>query len=341
MTRVVPTEEDPPGVASDLVTQGGNVNDVASEMRVHQPRRSTAEQDTDDDVPLPAGGQPPVDHPASKVETEEQDQQSPANEEFGNAASDAAKGKDSKPHLPAVNGTGGGDTGSPVNSAGPFAPKESQPQAIPNDSKIEAKIETKSETKNEAGVSAQVVSPPEGLEMHEHSDITTFSVTQPYKDMSSDKSSPRQAANNVGRTEEREHSSGASSLPDTPGGREESENDSKTPVSLVARRGTRRYVPRSLNDAGADSDRLSGSGKRAPFRVPQTMFMGHPVGSMAAEFLERQEHRMKHVKTRRDEVGLLMNLVTNHDPQSGSPLPDIDVVFPVDGSDHAQGDWYL
>lgn len=109
--------------------------------------------------------------------------------------------------------------------------------------------------------------------------------------------------------------------------------------AVFVRRGTRRFVPRSSPDEG--NDKLA-SERRPSFRAPPAMYMGHPVGSLSAEFLERHERRVREATIRRESVSELLKLVMNHDPvSSGSPMPDVDVVFPDYHSDQNEGDWFV
>ena len=81
-------------------------------------------------------------------------------------------------------------------------------------------------------------------------------------------------------------------------------------------------------------EKILGNGKEVPFTVPESMFMGHPAWSKAAEFLGRHERRVQDVRAKKKEVTKLMKLVMDHDPaSSGSPLPDVDKIFPVNRSD--------
>jgi len=107
-------------------------------------------------------------------------------------------------------------------------------------------------------------------------------------------------------------------------------------------RARRKLDRQNTGVGGADGLRRSGGKKKkAPFQVPQTMYMGHPLGSAAADFLERQHHRISEVKTRRDEVAGMVKLVMEHKPKGGgSALPDVDAVFPYRRErDQSQGDW--
>lgn len=65
------------------------------------------------------------------------------------------------------------------------------------------------------------------------------------------------------------------------------------------------------------------------------------MGNPAAEFLERQLKRLEASKIMQEDVRGKLKLVMEHDPAAmGSPMPDIDKVFPPDGTgDPANGDW--
>lgn len=139
-----------------------------------------------------------------------------------------------------------------------------------------------------------------------------------------------------------EHNSEAPSASGSSEDGEESERTSEHSGAIFARRGTRRYIPRSSQKTGSENRILLSKGKSTAFNVPQAMFKGHPVGSTAGMFLERQDLRVREVKTRREEVAHLLRLVIDHNSiTSGSPLPDIDAVFPLDVSDQDEGDRYV
>ena len=145
-----------------------------------------------------------------------------------------------------------------------------------------------------------------------------------------------------GHQESKDHS-GASSPSNNTLDTEEYDEEEFKPAAgggaVFARRGTGRFMPRSSSDKA--NDKLA-SEQRPSFHVPPAMFMGHPVGSLSAEFLERHERRVKEATIRRESVSELLKLVMNHDPvSSGSPMPDIDVVFPDYHSDQNEGDWFV
>lgn len=62
-------------------------------------------------------------------------------------------------------------------------------------------------------------------------------------------------------------------------------------------------------------------------------YKSHPVGSASAEFLERQAQRQEALTSMQEEVKRKLKLVMEHDPATtGSLLPDIDNVFPLQNS---------
>ena len=174
----------------------------------------------------------------------------------------------------------------------------------------------------------------------------TFSLSHPNEDTSSlpnaDSNNPISLAS--GEREESKDDSRASSLSNNTLDTEEYDEDEEFEPAggvgaVFARRGTRRFVPRPSPDKGSNT---LASEKRPSFRAPPAMSMGHPVGSLSAEFLERHERRVKEAAIRRESVSELLKLVMNHDPvSSGSPMPDIDVVFPDYHSDQNEGDWFV
>lgn len=189
--------------------------------------------------------------------------------------------------------------------------------------------------------------PPPTLDMDKHSGMTTFSLMRQDEEGSSLDTSDAGAAAARGEQEDGQYNKGDGAVEileeeqEGFGGEEESEE----PVGTIfARRGTRRFVRQgtgiSMADGVSPEDKKK---KKAPFHVPLTMYMGHPVGSMAAEFLERQKHRLVDVKNRREEVAGLLELVVDHNPRNtGSDVPDIDKVFPDKrGRDNSQGDWCI
>lgn len=173
----------------------------------------------------------------------------------------------------------------------------------------------------------------------------TFSLPHPNEDTASLANADNNPISLASRErEESKNDSRASSLSNyTPDTEEYDEEEEFEPAggggAVFARRGTRRYVPRPSSDRG--NDKLA-SEKRPSFRAPPVMSMGHPVGSLSAEFLERHERRVKEATIRRESVSELLKLVMNHDPvSSGSPMPDVDVVFPDYRSDQNEGDWFV
>lgn len=116
---------------------------------------------------------------------------------------------------------------------------------------------------------------------------------------------------------------------------EEIEIQNNTPGILAGRRGTCRFPM-----VGKEKRNVGGKEK---VEIPQAMFMGHPVGSPSADFLERQQHRDNDVKVRKEEIADKLITILQHNPviSGGAPLPDIDVLFPVEGPDPENGDILL
>lgn len=183
------------------------------------------------------------------------------------------------------------------------------------------------------------------LDMEKHSGMTTFSLMR-----HSDESSLDGPGRGPATHAEQEHDAkvGGEEKDEEEKEEEQEEEEEGEPEPVVAnfgRRGTRKFVRQDTKGGGFGNGMLGGEGKdkKAPFHVPQTMYMGHPVGSPAAEFVERQQHRLAQVKTRREEVAGLLKLVMDHNPKSsGSGLPNVDAVFPyMRGRENdQQGDRY-
>lgn len=186
------------------------------------------------------------------------------------------------------------------------------------------------------------------MDKHSSSGMTTFSLAHPYTDSSS---AAKSGLAQVSMADEAENGTiigESSTRASTQRSGDESQGDDEEEseprgFEAITRRGTRRYVPRRSQGAGDDGEGASSTTiidrKRPPLKVPQTMFMGHPVGSTAAEFLERQKHRVQDIRSQQEKSSRLMKLVMEHSAaSSGSPLPDVDVVFPDDRSDRDQGD---
>eukprot|EP00752_Nemacystus_decipiens_P002842 g2648.t1 len=163
------------------------------------------------------------------------------------------------------------------------------------------------------------------LDMDKHSGMTTFSLMR--QDDESNLEEPDAWLGS--HPEEGDEASNMETLKE---GTDESEKDDSEFAPTFARRNTgiaRKLVRQNTGVGIAGGSSTGGKKKKAPFRVPQTMFQGHPVGSPAAEFLERQHHRLAEIRARREEVAGLLELVMEHNPKStGSSLPDIDAVFP-------------
>lgn len=189
--------------------------------------------------------------------------------------------------------------------------------------------------------------PPPTLDMDKHSGMTTFSLMRQDEEGSSLDASDAGAAAARGQQENGQYNKGdgAVEVPEEEQEEFDGEEESEEPVGATfARRGTRRFVRQGTGIIMADDvSPEDNKKKKAPFHVPQTMYMGHPVGSTAAEFLERHKHRLVDVKNRREEVAGLLKLVVDHNPRnSGSDIPDIDKVFPDKrGRENSQGDWCI
>lgn len=179
--------------------------------------------------------------------------------------------------------------------------------------------------------------PPSALDMEKHSGMTTFSLMR--QGSNSDPGQETTAEGEAGET----HDEASTEIPADLGEGEDDDDDQLKDTSVAfARRGTRRFVRQDTGIGVGDGVLCGGGKKKRPFRVPQTMYMGHPLGSPAAEFLERQHHRLADVKTRREVVARRVGLVMEHNPlATGSGLPDIDEVFPdkKDVGDNSHGDW--
>eukprot|EP00903_Cladosiphon_okamuranus_P014322 g13301.t1 len=177
------------------------------------------------------------------------------------------------------------------------------------------------------------------LDMDKHSGMTTFSLMRHGDDESSldrPNEGPRTPAE-----QERDDENATGTLME---GEEENDEEVSEGPPRPARQNTgvgRKFVRQNTGIGDGPLTPGGNKKKKAPFHVPQTMYMGHPVGSPAAEFLERQQHRVGEIKTRREEVAGLLKLVMEHNPNStGSGLPDIDEVFPDKrGRERSQGDW--
>lgn len=139
----------------------------------------------------------------------------------------------------------------------------------------------------------------------------------------------------IGRNSPRSGISRSSSFSDSQFASSENKDSSeegtyKLPSSgiLSGRRDTRRFTA------------MPGSPGKARGRVVEiqpSMFMGHPVGSAAADFLERQKLREHDVKLRKKEIVSLLQSVMENDPA----LPDVDKLFPAEDTDPEHEDRLL
>lgn len=179
--------------------------------------------------------------------------------------------------------------------------------------------------------------PPSKLDMEKHSGMTTFSLMRQGSDSSLGQTKTPKAG-----IEDDDDETASGMLADLAEEGDDDADMAKPASAAIARRGTRRFVRQDTGIGIGDGVLGGGGKKKRPFRVPQTMYMGHPLGSPAAEFLERQQHRLAEVKTRREIVAARVGLVMDHNPlATGSGLPDIDEVFPDKKGvgDNSHGDW--
>lgn len=310
MAKVVPTEE---GAEVSFsrgrdITQPSN-HDVAAEQ---QPNK--------DD---PAEGQPAISTIARASAGEE-------GQRLSGAVSDTAE-------------TGSGVVLSPPRSTTAVdrsrKPQESEEmlhEARGLESGTLASVEDKSDA---TGGSTSDASP--SLDVDKHSGMTTFSLMR--QDDESSLGRPDAGLSTHTEQVEDEESTTETSMK-VAEQNEEEESELSNPRFVRQNTGVARKFVRQNTGIGPDDGvKTDGKKNKAPFRVPQTLYMGHPVGSPAAEFLERQQHRLTEIKTRRQQVAGLLELVVEHNPKStGSALPDIDAVFPERrGRENSQGDWYV
>eukprot|EP00904_Undaria_pinnatifida_P001578 jgi/Undpi1/11420/HiC_scaffold_30.g13717.m1 len=377
MPKVVPTESDPFSDTSDTAQGGAHVEAVSAPIatRVEQTPQgeggvvgssTTPWPDSEETIPaeriigstayLPTQEEkvPPVDpfaNPSDAAAAVGEDRlHSPsADKEDGKGVLDAsnASGISNTAAEPGAS-TDLVDTDSLLNPS--IKPSESQ------DGQHDHIVNNEGPNENEAGGSVQVLPIPNLYEADNCGDgggdsAGTFKVSHPNADAPSlttdDDKSPtdltggEQGSNSKSGAsqESRESISGASSPTNNTLDTEVCEEGFKRAGAVFARRGTRRFIPRSSQD---NANNKPASEKRPSFHAPPAMYMGHPVGSPAAEFLERHERRVKEAAVRRVSVSELLKLVMNHDPvSSGSPMPDVDVVFPDYHSDQNEGDWFV
>lgn len=306
MVRVVPTEEGADVSSSLLPSQGKEI-----------PRKDVTadQQPTSDD---PAEDQLTISTCNAGASAEEDDQR------LSCAVSDATK------------------TGSDVELS---PPTSTDPSRKPSESE-EMRHE---EPKLESGVLAPVESGSgvtdnntkddlPTLDMDKHSGMTTFSLMRQDDEPSLDGPDARLSTHTE---QEGDEENTTEKLMEAAEENEEEDSELGLPRLVRNNTGIARKFVRQNTGIGTQGGASAGRKKKASFRVPQTMYMGHPVGSPAAEFMERQQHRLAEIKTRRQEVAGLLELVMEHNPNStGSVLPDIDAVFPDQrGREKSQGDW--
>lgn len=264
----------------------------------------------------PAEGQPTIPTPAGASAEEE-------GQPLDNTLSDAAK-TESDVELP------------PTKRSTDPSREPSESEEMDHESQLESVALATAGGSDVIGSNTNDAAPT--LDMDKHSGMTTFSLM--HHDDESDLEEP-DAGLSPPHTEEGDEANDLETLKEGP---EENEEEDSELAPRLARQNTgvtRKFVRQNTGVGAAGGASAGGKKKKAPFRVPQTMYMGHPVGSPAAEFLERQQHRLAEVKTRREEVAGLLELVMDHNPKStGSSLPDIDAVFPDKrGREQSQGDY--
>lgn len=334
MARVVPTEGDTHDAEPVVVTQREAASNDEKVDATTRQRTAPETQDSDPHArePLPASPKPPHDlslDPSQAAACEENQPSAVKDPTTVPGESDNIQEADDNDD--AVGPEPGLKSSSRVAAAGEEE-RVQQSQPVGGNFDGVASIVPKS------GADSLQVS-----EMDKHRGMTTFSLAHPHTDSSAAKSGPTQVS--IAEAENDLIGEGSTRRPTEPSDDQSQEDDEEESeprgFQAIARRGTRRFIPRhsqgSRDDGGGASSTINR--KRAPFRVPQTMFMGHPVGSTAAQFLERQKHRVQDVTSKREKASCLMKLVMEHSAAAtGSPLPDIDIVFPDDRSDHDQGD---
>lgn len=365
MTKVVPTETDDPPSPTSGTAQGGAYADAVSEPTANSVDQLTTQAEggsigTTASLPaeenIPPGEENGVIGSAAPLPGEE-NMPSPVGRFPNPSDSDAAataKAEEFASNAPNVSSTvpdpGANkdevDTGSLLNPSTTSTTPPSESREVQQHSTT---VNEKSD-ENEPGVSLVPNISETNKDKHGGDGDGSNNKAVPLSHPNVETASLGDADNNPatltsGEREESKDNSGASSSPsnntlDTDECDEEEEfNPAGGGGAVFARRGTRRFVPRSSPDE--DNDKLA-SERRPSFRAPPAMYMGHPVGSLSAEFLERHERRVREATIRRESVSELLKLVMNHDPvSSGSPMPDVDVVFPDYHSDQNEGDWFV
>lgn len=230
------------------------------------------------------------------------------------------------------------DAAEPESEVALSPPRSTDPSTKPPESEeTHDEVPQQLESGALASVDAGSVAPT--LDMGKHSGMTTFSLMQ--HDAESSPARP-DAGLSTRIEQEGEEENTTETLAERVQQAEDFEEEDSELAPRMARQTTGAGRKLARQNTGIGGGALTGGKKKkAPFCVPQTMYMGHPVGSPAAEFLERQQHRLVDVKTRRQEVAGLLELVMEHNPKNTeSAMPDIDKVFPDKrGRENSQGDW--
>lgn len=308
MVKVLPIEEE---------SSSNNSNNVITAAEGHQTKPSNETQPNNDITAAVQQDEPPIRQ--STTHATAGGSAAEGGEQSGGAVPDAttSTGPDASGAVmsqPETHTAGIDDTSNALDPSNPSASEE-LPVRVPGDT-----------TPGAAGHTSQQDASPTTLDMNKHSGMTTFSLMQQHDEESSlDGPGPGP----VTHTGQEDDDSMTEKL--LTEAAEEEEEEPEPAAANFARRGTRKLI-RQDTGIGFGGGMLGSGGqkkKKAPFHVPQAMYMGHPVGSPAAEFLEGQQHRLAQVKTRREEVAELLKLVMEHNPKiSGSGLPDVDEVFP-------------
>ena len=381
MTKVVPTETDPPSATSDAA-QGGAYVDAISEPIAHRVEQltqlergsigSTASLHAEGNIPgeenriigptepLPGENKPPMNRlpnpsgsAAAAAEVEESRLHPSSADKSGGVLNDASNASDVSSTVPepganqdeVEKNTGSHLIVSSTTTTPPSESREGQQQrSTINEKSNENETEGSARFSPTSNIS-EIGKDKHGGDGDGDGDrtINRTSLSHPNVDAASLANADKSPiVLSSGHQESKDHS-GASSPSNNTLDTEEYDEEEFKPAAgggaVFARRGTGRFMPRSSSDKA--NDKLA-SEQRPSFHVPPAMFMGHPVGSLSAEFLERHERRVKEATIRRESVSELLKLVMNHDPvSSGSPMPDIDVVFPDYHSDQNEGDWFV
>ena len=302
MVKVVPTEE---GAEVSLSQQGKEAQQPGIDVDTEQPT-------TEDD---PAEVQPTTSTTAG-ASAEEEDQR------LDSTISDGAN-------------TESGEEMSPPRSGDPSRKPPESEEMHHEVQQLESGALATVGGSDVVGSDMKDVAP--ALDMDKHSGMTTFSLMR--HDDESSLGEPD--AGLTPHIEEGDEANDLETLKEGEEGDEEGDSEFAPRLARQNTGATRKFVRQNTGIGVAGGASTGRRKKKAPFRVPQMMFMGHPVGSPAAEFLERQQHRLAEIKTRREEVAGLLELVMEHNPKTtGSSLPDIDAVFPDKwGREPSQGDY--